>query len=367
MTFDRSPAGSNAGHAVPMKRSPIAMGVLLAVAAAAAFGSTTPFVHRFGKRIGPFTTACLLYAGAALVAVLWRERAGAEARVRRADLPRILALAIAGAVVAPTALAWGLQHADTASASLLLSSEAVLTVLLARLFYGEVLGARAWVAASLVLAGGCVLVVAGSAGATGAMGAQWGLLAVLAATLAWAADNTLTRPLADLDPMGVIARKALFGAAFTAALAVGFREPWPKATSVVALLVCGATGYGLSLRLYLLAQRRMGAARTGSVFAVAPFAGAGLAWLMGDGCATSATLVAGTLFAAAVYLHASEKHGHAHTHDPIEHDHAHAHDDGHHDHPHDPAVIGAHSHSHTHTAVTHEHEHAPDVHHEHRH
>lgn len=167
--------------------------------------------------------------------------------------------------------------------------------------------------------------------------------------------------------MGVIARKALFGAFFTGVVALSSSEPSPPASNAAALLVCGATGYGLSLRLYLLAQRRLGAARTGSVFAVAPFAGAVLAWALGDGRANSATFVAAGLFTAAVYLHLSERHGHAHMHEPIEHDHAHRHDDPHHDHAHDAAVDGVHSHPHKHAAIVHEHEHAPDVHHGHRH
>ena len=44
----------------------------------------------------------------------------------------------------------------------------------------------------------------------------------------------------------------------------------------------GATGYGLSLRLYLLVLRAFGAACTGSVFAFAPVIGALLAIALGD-------------------------------------------------------------------------------------
>ena len=39
-------------------------------------------------------------------------------------------------------------------------------------------------------------------------------------------------------------------------------------------------GYGAGLRLYLHAQTLVGAARTGTVFAAAPFIGAGVAWAM---------------------------------------------------------------------------------------
>lgn len=345
-------------------RSPIARGVLLACSAAIAFGSTIPLVHHFGAHVGPFATASALYLGASLIALLWRSPAGTEPPVKREHRARLVLVAVAGAVVAPSALAWGLQHSDATSSALLLNFEAVLTVLLARLFYGEWIGARVWIASILMLLGGCAL-VAGTGPV--ALHAAAGLLAVVLATLAWAVDNTLTRPLANLDPMAVIARKALLGAAFTAVLAIVTREAMPRVTVLVILLACGATGYGLSLRLYLLAQRKIGAARTGSVFALAPFIGATLGWMSGEGHATPAAFVAGVAFAIAAALHLSEKHAHRHRHVKATHEHAHRHDDEHHSHSHDFVVVGSHSHVHEHAALTHEHEHAADIHHEHRH
>jgi len=144
-------------------------------------------------------------------------------------------------------------------------------------------------------------------------------------------------------------------------------EPAPPARAVLVLLACGATGYGLSLRLYLLAQRAIGAGRTGSVFALAPFLGAAVAIAAGDRIATGWTIGAAALLAAGVYLHLTERHGHAHVHESIEHDHVHRHDDGHHDHAHDPPFAGEHAHPHQHARLAHTHEHAPDLHHAHPH
>ncbi len=321
-------------------------------------------MHRFGEGVGALSTACLLYTGAALAAVVWPRREGAEAKVGRLHLPRLALVAISGSVLAPTAFAWGLQHADATGGSLILNFEAIFTVLLARVFFGEAVHRRVAVAVALMAVGGFALVFAGPHGAPGA---SWGLAAVALATLAWAADNTLIRPLSSLDPMAVVAHKALLGAGLTALLAVSFREPLPGVRSALGLLACGAVAYGPGLGLYLLAQRRMGAARTASVFAIAPFVGAVLAWAMGDGEASAATLVAGVLFAVAVALHLSESHGHLHTHDAKEHEHAHRHDEPHHDHVHDPPTAGVHSHLHRHDTLTHDHPHAPDEHHAHRH
>ncbi|MEN9420509.1 MAG: hypothetical protein RI988_4130 [Pseudomonadota bacterium] len=345
-------------------RLPALRGGLLALLAAALFGVSTPLVQRFGDGLGVFSTAALLYAGAASVGLLSRQRIEREARLRRGDLPRLLAMAAFGAVVGPVALAWGLQHTSGTSASLMLTLEALFTAVLAWRLYRETMDGRVWTAMALLLAGGMVLVLdQGRAG-----GAQLaGLLAVLLATAAWGVDNTLSRALAERDPGQVVMAKALLGTTATALLALVFREPLPSVGAATALLAVGATGYGMSLRLYLLAQRAFGAARTGSVFAFAPFIGAALAVAMGDRSASSWMALGSVLMLAGVVLHLAESHAHEHEHEALEHEHAHRHDDGHHDHRHDPMPSGEHSHWHRHEPLRHTHPHVPDVHHVHRH
>ena len=150
-------------------------------------------------------------------------------------------------------------------------------------------------------------------------------------------------------------------------LSFAMHQPFPRFRATLALLACGATGFGLSLRFYLLAQRRIGAGRTGSVFALAPFVGVGAAWALGDRSGNLVTVLSGGFFGFGVYLHLTEAHGHQHTHTPLEHEHVHRHDDGHHDHPHAPPVEGEHSHAHRHDRRSHDHPHAPDLHHRHEH
>lgn len=339
--------------------SSIARGVLLAAMAAIAFGVTTPIVAWAGAWIGPLSTAALLYAGAAASAIVF-ARTGAP--LRRSDLPRVVAVAIVGGALAPVLLAWGLHRAGATVGSLLLNLEAVFTVVLARVVFREPIGRRIALAVTAMVAGGAALVLDTS------RGAAWGIagaVAVAAATACWAIDNTLTRPLAERDPLAVVAAKGALGATLTAIAALIAGEPLPRLVPALALLACGATGYGLSLRLYLLAQRRIGAGRTGSVFALAPFVGAAFAIALGDRAPGPWTAVAAALFATGVILHVTERHHHPHVHTPIDHDHAHRHDDGHHLHAHDPPVIGEHSHAHHHDAIDHDHDHAPDLHHDH--
>jgi drug/metabolite transporter (DMT)-like permease len=346
-----------------MRRNPIAAGSAVALLSAVAFGVTTPLVQRFGRGVGPFTTAALLYAGAAVVSLPLRGRAR-EGRLRKGDLARVALVAALGAVVAPVALAWGLQRTSGVGASLLLNLEAVLTVVLARLVWREPIGARVGAAVAAMVAGGAIIVAHGSAlTVEGGLGAA----AVALATLAWAADNVLGRPLADRDATAVVLAKGSLGAAASVVIAACAREPWPDLGAALALLACGAVGYGVSLRLYLGAQRLVGAARTGSVFAAAPFMGAIVAWTMGQAAGGVWTAAAGVLCAVGVVLHLTEAHEHPHEHAADEHDHTHRHDDGHHDHAHEPPVLGEHSHPHRHDHVRHAHPHGLDAHHRHEH
>lgn len=63
-------------------RLPALRGGLLALLAAVLFGAST----QWGQGLGPFTTAALLYAGAALVGGLLKQPVDKEARLRRSDL-----------------------------------------------------------------------------------------------------------------------------------------------------------------------------------------------------------------------------------------------------------------------------------------
>lgn len=336
----------------------------MALLAAALFGLSTPLVQHFGKGLGAFTTAALLYAGAAAVALMMRHPPEREAGLRRSDWPRIVAMAGFGAVIGPVGLAWGLQRTSGSSASLMLTLEALFTAILAWRLYGETMDKRVGTAMLFLLAGGVTLVLEqGLAGDTQLLG----LLAVLAATAAWGVDNTLSRGVAERDPGQVVLVKCGLGACATFVIAYALAEPLPSLLAAAALLAVGATGYGLSLRLYLLAQRAFGAWRTGSVFAFAPFIGALGAFAFGSRTVTWMLAVGGVLMIVGVVLHLFESHGHEHTHETLEHEHAHKHDDEHHLHTHDDMPSGQHSHWHRHEPLRHSHPHVPDSHHLHSH
>jgi drug/metabolite transporter (DMT)-like permease len=347
------------------RTEPLFRGKLIALVSASLFGLTTPVIAYFGQGMSAFAVAALLYAGAAIAAVGMRMLSGRSGRRMSASLlPRVVAVAFFGAALAPSLLAWGIARAGPTASSLALNLEAPVTVVLAALFYHEPIGRRVWLAMLAMVVGGSLL---GIDVAEAASFQPLGVLAVAAAAASWATDNTLTRPLSAEDLVEVVGAKAGFGALLTGLLAFVRHEAVPSSRQSAGLMICGATGYGLSLGLYLAAQRRVGAARTASVFAVAPFIGAAVSWIAGDR-ATGPLSAIGTLaFAFGTWLHLSERHGHRHRHAEVDHVHAHRHDDGHHEHVHDPPTLGEHTHEHHHAATEHDHPHAPDLHHAHKH
>ena len=167
---------------------------LLALAAAALFGASVPFAKLLLEEISPVILAGLLYLGSGLGLAVLRLARGTEHRLREARLTAsdwgwLAGAIVAGGVVAPVLLLWGLAASGAADASLLLTFEGVITTLVAAALFREAVGARVWIAALVMLCGG--LVLAYDPRTLVAISPQ--SLAIVGACLCWAIDNNLTR------------------------------------------------------------------------------------------------------------------------------------------------------------------------------
>ena len=345
-------------------------GVLLALLSAALFGASTPLAKLLLGAVDPWMLAGLLYLGAGLgLAAVHLSRAAlrlpaAEAPLRRADAPWLALVILAGGVLGPLLLMQGLARTDAAGASLLLNLEGVATMGIAWLAFRENVDRRLLLGAALILAGAAVLSWQGRASF------GWGALLVAAACLCWGVDNNLTRKLSSADPVQVAMLKGLVAGTVNLTLAVANGAALPSTEIVLAAGAIGFLGYGVSLALFVLGLRYLGAARTGAYFSLAPFVGAVLAVLMLGEPLTASLAVAGGLMAGGLWLHLAERHDHEHAHHAMAHEHRHSHDEHHqheHDHGHDHGPDEPHSHRHRHAPLVHRHPHYPDLHHRHAH
>jgi drug/metabolite transporter (DMT)-like permease len=351
-----------------MTRGAPSPAITAALAAALLFGASTPLAKQLLRDTSPMLLAGLLYLGSGVglsVGRLLRDRGWRSPALSAAEWGWLLLAIGFGGVLGPLLLMLGLARVTAASASLMLNLEAVLTALLAWVVFRENTDRRVVLGMALIVTGAVVLAARGASHAPGSGG---GALLIALACLCWALDNNLTRKVSAADAAFLAGLKGLAAGVVNAGLAVSLGARFPGPAGIAEAMTVGLLGYGVSLVMFVVALRGLGAARAGAYFSTAPFMGAAIAVLAFGERPTSTFWLAAVLMGAGVWLHLQERHEHAHTHRPLKHTHRHVHD-AHHEHSHDFDWDGRepHTHEHMHALVTHSHPHYPDIHHQHRH
>jgi drug/metabolite transporter (DMT)-like permease len=281
----------------------IRRGGSLAIGAALLFGLSTPAAKAIVGNVEPLLLAGLLYLGSGIglgIIILFGQRHGA--RLKAPDLAWLLATIVFGGALGPALLMWGLTQTTGSAASLLLTLEGVFTALIAWVVFREPFNRRIGVGMASIFLGAVLLALRTPSGHAGTLGA----LAVAGACLSWAIDNNCTSKIADVDALTLASIKGVVAGATNTALALIAGGAFPHAGLLAASALVGFFGYGLSLVLFVLALREIGAARTGAYFSTAPFIGAvvGLAALREP--LTLGLIAAGVLMGFGVYLHLTE-------------------------------------------------------------
>ncbi len=340
-------------------------GILAALGAALLFGAGTPAAKLLLGPTSPWLLAGLLYLGSGIGLALFRLIRRAEpVRLARSEIKWLVAAIVAGGMIGPALLMWGLSRMPASGASLLLNAEGVLTALLAWFVFRENFDRRIAIGMAFIVAGAVVL----SWPREAQLGDALPALAVLGACLAWAIDNNFTRKVSLGDATFIAMIKGLTAGATNLALALIAGAVLPSIEIVVAAGLLGVVSYGASLALFVIALRELGTARTGAYFSTAPFAGALIAIFFLGETVTIQLVAASVLMGIGVWLHLTERHEHTHNHNALDHEHEHTHDIHHqHFHP-EPVSTGTrHTHPHRHEPNTHTHPHYPDAHHDHEH
>ena len=344
--------------------------VIYALAAAALFGASTPLAKLLGTEIPPVLLAGLLYLGSGtglVVLRLLRDRGWKRSGLSVSEWPWLVGAVVFGGILGPVALMVGLTLTSAATASLMLNLEPVLTAVLAWVVFKENADRRIVVGMLAIIAGGIVL--SWPSGQAAGVAQSWlGPLAVAFACLCWAVDNNLTRKVSACDALFIAGVKGLFAGLVNCAIGLTLGAKIPPLVALTPTLLIGFLGYGVSLVLFVLALRGLGAARTGAYFSTAPFLGAAIAIVLLGESVSLLFWLAAAFMLFGVWLHLTERHEHMHQHQPLQHTHRHTHDEHHqHEHAEDVPPGAAHSHGHVHSPVRHSHPHFPDIHHRHRH
>lgn len=325
--------------------------IFFAVLAAVFYAVNVPFSKQLLKDVPPTFMASFLYFGAGIgVGIMyffhWNNEQKEE-RLTKDNLPYTIGMIVLD-IFAPIFLMLGVSIGSSANASLLGNFEIVATTLIALFIFKETVSKRLWTAILFITISSIILSFEGS----GSFHFSLGSLFVLLATICWGMENNCTRKISEKSTYQIVTIKGLccgFGS-FIVASVVG--ESLPSVKYIILAMLLGFVAYGLSIFLYIRAQRDLGAAKTSAYYAVSPFIGTFLAFVINGEQLSVAYLVGllfmiiGTLFVVADTL--VKNHSHLHTHLIT-----HTHDGSTHTH----VITHEHSHEHFGSADIHKHHH----------
>jgi drug/metabolite transporter (DMT)-like permease len=281
-------------------------GIPLAMGAGVLFGLSAPLSKLLVAGMDPIALAGVLYLGAFVAVSIGRllgvTRGLYSEPLRRSDAPYVLAMIAVGGVVAPILLMFGVRAASGFTASLLLNLEGVTTALIAWMFFRERVSGSVWGAVILMTAAGVLL----TGVVTGGKSSMLGPLLIVGAAIGWGVDNNVSARLSHCDPLTLITIKGLAAGLFSLGLSWATMGSLPAPGIFLAGLGVGSISYGVSLVLFILSLKAMGAARTGAFFAVGPLAGALLSLVIFRSAFTWPMAVALLLTASSITLVASE-------------------------------------------------------------
>ena len=252
-----------------------------ALLAAVLYAISSPFSKLLLNEIPEVMMAAFLYLGAGtgiFIAGFIRRLTGKKEKeqpLTRKELPFTVGM-VALDIAAPIFLMIGLTMTTAANASLLNNFEIVATSVIALVVFKEAISKRLWLAIAFVTVSSIIL----SFEDMSSLSFSYGSMFVILACVCWGFENNCTRMLSSKNPLEIVVIKGFGSGLGSLAIALALGEEIPNILYIVCALLLGFVAYGLSIYFYIYAQRDLGAAKTSTYYAVAPFVGAGLSLLI---------------------------------------------------------------------------------------
>ncbi len=291
--------------------------IICAILAAVFYALNTPFSKVLLKNISPTFMAAFLYLGAGIgvgfMYLFQYKKEDSSMRLSRKDLPYTILMVVLD-VIAPIFLMIGISIGSSANASLLGNFEIVATSIIALVIFKEDVSRNLWIAIVFITLSSIILSFEGKE----SFRFSYGSLFVILATMSWGLENNCTRKISNKSSYQIVTIKGLCSGIASLIISIIIGEKFPEIRYTFYALLLGYVAYGLSIFLYVCSQRDLGAAKTSAYYAIAPFIGTFLCFLV-NGEALSASyfvglilMVVGTVFV--VIDTCLIKHTHLHTH-----------------------------------------------------
>lgn len=250
------------------------LAILYAIAAAALYAVNAPFSKVLLERVQPTMMAAFLYLGAGIglfvygTALKAAGKAPSAEPLTKKELPYTLGMILLD-IIAPILLMLGVRISTAANVSLVNNFEIVATSLVALLVFKEKISRRLWIAIGLVTVASAILTFEGA----GAFSFNVGSLFVCGACLCWGIENNCTKMISSKSTTQIVVLKGIFSGLGSLLVAFLVGEEVPGIAWILWALLLGFVSYGLSIYLYIKAQKDLGAAKTSAYYSIAPFLG----------------------------------------------------------------------------------------------
>ena len=255
--------------------------ILHAILAAVLYSLLAPVSKLLLTDLPPVAGAGLLYLGAGLgmaaicgVQKLRGIKPG-KPSISRGDLKYVVTM-VALDTAAPIFLLLGLSLSTPESVSLLNNFEIVTTAVIAAVFFREAVGRVLALSIGIITAACLLLSLDGGMSLSFSAGSVF----VLLACVCWGLENNCTSSLSGKDTRQIVIIKGLGSGTAALFISLVIGEGFSPSRNSALAMVLGFLTVGLSVYFYVLAQSRIGAARTGSYYAVSPFVGVLLSLLI---------------------------------------------------------------------------------------
>lgn len=286
-----------------MQRTKYNTAIVWAILAAALYALSSPVSKILLNKVPPTMMAGLLYLGAGLgmsLIGLFRYKTGRfreEMRLTRKEMPYTVAM-VALDILAPIFLMIGLTMTTPANVSLLNNFEIVATSLIALFIFKEAISKRLWLAIAMITVSSIILSVEDGSSFSFSLGSFF----VLLASVCWGFENNCTRMLSVKDPLQVVIIKGLGSGLGSLIISFAIKETSTDLLYIMATLLLGFASYGLGVYFYVYAQRELGAAKTSAYYAVSPFIGVALSFIIFFEVPTISFVIALSIMIAGAYF-----------------------------------------------------------------
>lgn len=253
---------------------------IYAILAAIFYAINIPLSKILLKYIDPTIMASLLYLGCGLgIGIIYyikdkKNKINKNNNLKEEDLIYTVGMIVLD-IIAPIFLMFGIKYGISSNISLINNFEIVATTIIAYFIFKEKISKKLILAIIFLTISVIILSLEKNM-----LVFNKGSIFVLIATICWGLENNCTKSISNKNTYQIVTLKGIFSGLGSLVIALLLKESIPSVKYILIVLLLGFISYGLSIFLYVKAQSKLGASKTSTCYAINPFIGSILSFIL---------------------------------------------------------------------------------------